>query len=423
MTKIIAPILLSLSLLLQPLSLFAAQSTADNELAIKQIQQFSEAFHQIQRHYIEKLSDEQLMEYAIRGMLNQLDPHSSWLNNTAYSNLLESAEGEYAGIGVEVVQDGEHLLIVTPMDDSPAQEAGIQAGDRIIQINQTLTKGLSFDESVELMRGKKGSTLELTILRQNEQAPLHFNLKRRMIKMLSVRAQLYDQQFAYLRIAQFQKHTARETLKKLQKLEQQAEKPLAGIILDLRNNPGGLLNGAVELSELFLPQGLIVYTQGQTAQSRENFYASGKGPYQQTPLIVLINQGSASASEIVAGALQDQQRALIIGQNSFGKGSVQTILPLPDGQAVKITTALYYTPLGRSIQASGIVPDIELKPSQVLDAKDFTITEKQLAHHLPNTQQDQKKQDNKNHTDSSDYFIDEAIKLLTAMQFSLTDKQ
>lgn len=423
MTKIIAPILLSLSLLLQPLPLFAAQPTTDSELAIKQIQQFSEAFHQIQRHYIEKLSDEQLMEYAIRGMLNQLDPHSSWLNNTAYSNLLESAEGEYAGIGVEVVQDGEHLLIVTPMDGSPAQEAGIQAGDRIIQIDQTLTKGLSFDESVELMRGKKGSILELTILRQKEQAPLHFNLKRRMIKMLSVRAQLYDQQFAYLRIAQFQKHTARETLKKLQKLEQQAEKPLAGIILDLRNNPGGLLNGAVELSELFLPQGLIVYTQGQTIQSRENFYASGKGPYQQTPLIVLINQGSASASEIVAGALQDQQRALIIGQNSFGKGSVQTILPLPDGQAVKITTALYYTPLGRSIQASGIVPDIELKPSQMLDAKDFTITEKQLAHHLPNTQQDKKKQNSKSHTDSSDYFIDEAIKLLTAMQFSLTDKQ
>lgn len=371
-------------------SSFTLAEEEHDPLAVKQIQLFSEVFHQIKQHYVDAIDDETLMQHAISGMLNQLDPHSTWLTQQAYADLQEMTEGEFAGIGIEVIPDGDYLRVVTPIDGSPAQQAGIMANDRITAIDKQSLKGKLYSDSIELLRGEEGSLVKLQILREDEKKPLSFKLKRRMIKVDSVKSELYEQHIAYLRIAQFQKDSAKEAAKHLQQLEKKSEEALAGIILDLRNNPGGMLRSAVAMVDMFIPQGLIVYTEGQIKDQRQQYYASGKAEYTQLPLLIIINQGSASASEIVAGALQDHQRALIIGENSFGKGSVQTVIPLPDKQAIKMTTAHYYTPLGRSIQAKGIKPDITISTTTQ------TATDKQQ---------------------SQDKAISEALKLIQAMQF------
>lgn len=391
----------------------------DEDLAIRQIQLFSQVFHQIKQHYVKPMSDEQLMQHAITGMLNQLDPHTTWLSKEAYADLQEATEGEFAGIGIEVIADGDYLRVITPIDNSPAQKAGILANDVIIAIDKQTLKGLLYSESIELLRGEVDTLVTLQIQRESEKKPLQFKLKRQQIKVDSVKGVILGQNIAYLRLAQFQKSTARETQEQLEQLSQQAEGKLSGIILDLRNNPGGILSSAVSIVDLFIPQGLIVYTEGQIENQREQYFASGQAPFATTPLIIIINQGSASASEIVAGALQDHQRAMVIGQQSFGKGSVQTVVPLPDLQAIKMTTALYYTPLGRSIQAKGISPDIELEQATRTASEKKALSEKQLAHHITN---DAPPADNdvfnKKLRLHNDFTINEALKLMKAMQFS-----
>lgn len=387
----------------------------DEDLAIQQIQLFSQVFHQVKQHYVKPISDEQLMQHAITGMLSQLDPHTTWLSKEAYIDLQEATEGEFAGIGIEVVADGDYLRIITPIDNSPAQKAGILPNDKITAINKHPLKGMLYNESIELLRGDVGTYVVLQIQREEEKKPLQFKLKRQQIKIDSVKSELLEQSIAYLRLAQFQKNTAKEVKEQLDSLNQQAQGKLSGIVLDLRNNPGGMLSSAVSIVDLFIPEGLIVYTQGQAENQREQYFASGNASFTSLPIVVIINQGSASASEIVAGALQDHQRAMVIGQQSFGKGTVQTVVPLPDLQAIKMTTALYYTPLGRSIQAKGISPDIELEQVIKTSNTKQNLSEQQLAHNL---ESDDKVAEKPRKKPSDDYSINEALKLIKAMQFS-----
>src|SRR5690554_4080844 len=342
-----------------------AQAPKDNSVPLEELRLFSEVFHQIRSNYVKNVSDEQLLQYAIEGMLSGLDPHSAWLDKEAFLSLNEMTQGEFAGIGIEVMHETNALRIIAPIDDTPAQRAGILAGDLLIKIDDTSLKGLSLNESIELMRGSKGSSVTLTLLREDEKKPIEITLKRDIIKIQSVRSHLINQHYGYLRIAQFQNNTAGDAKQHLENMRNNTDHQLHGLIIDLRNNPGGVLNAAVQLSDLFIQQGLIVYTEGRSPDSREEFFASGNAPFSDVPIVVLINSGSASASEILAGALQDHRRALILGSNSFGKGSVQTILTVPKDSAIKLTTALYYTPLGRSIQAEGIRPDIQAQKATI----------------------------------------------------------
>lgn len=400
-----------------------AEQAQDNSVPLQELRLFSEVFHQIRSNYVQEVSDKQLLQYAIEGMLSNLDPHSTWLDQSAFASLQEMTQGEFAGIGVEVTLENDGLLVVAPIDDTPAEKGGILPGDKIIQIDNKNLKGLSMNECVELMRGKEGSQIQLSVLREGEKKPLVFKLKRALIKIDSVKSHLINQQYAYVRVSQFQQNSANDVKQQLNALHQAADKGLQGIVLDLRNNPGGLLDGAVALVNLFIQEGLIVYTQGRTDDSQERYQADGSAKFTTMPLVVLINSGSASASEIVAGALQDHKRALIMGRQSFGKGSVQTILPVPDNNAIKLTTALYYTPLGRSIQAEGITPDIELENVSFEPEKQtLIISEVNLAKHLDNKKSNKKAEvDNKSTVKESlkkDYALYEAVNILKAMSFA-----
>lgn len=414
-------LMLSLCLLLSLPS--AAEQAQDNSVPLQELRLFSEVFHQIRSNYVQEVSDKQLLQYAIEGMLSNLDPHSTWLDQSAFASLQEMTQGEFAGIGVEVTLENDGLLVVAPIDDTPAEKGGILPGDKIIQIDNKNLKGLSMNECVELMRGKEGSQIQLSVLREGEKKPLVFKLKRALIKIDSVKSHLINQQYAYVRVSQFQQNSANDVKQQLNALHQAADKGLQGIVLDLRNNPGGLLDGAVALVNLFIQEGLIVYTQGRTDDSQERYQADGSAKFTTMPLVVLINSGSASASEIVAGALQDHKRALIMGRQSFGKGSVQTILPVPDNNAIKLTTALYYTPLGRSIQAEGITPDIELENVSFEPEKQtLIISEVNLAKHLDNKKSNKKAEvENKSTVKESlkkDYALYEAVNILKAMSFA-----
>lgn len=413
--------LLALSLLLSSAATFT-QAAEDNTVPLEELRLFSEVFHQIRSNYVKEVSDQQLLQYAIEGMLNGLDPHSAWLDKEAFLSLDEMTKGEFAGIGIEVMQEGDTLRIISPIDNTPAQKAGILAGDILIQIDDKSLKGLSLNESIELMRGSKGSPVSLTLLRENERKPIEITLKRDIIKIESVRSKLINQHYGYLRIAQFQNNTAADAKQHLDNIVKNTDNQLRGLIIDLRNNPGGVLTAAIQLSDLFIKQGLIVYTEGRHKENREDFFATGKGEFTNLPIVVLINSGSASASEIVAGALQDHRRALILGSKSFGKGSVQTILPVPNNNAIKLTTALYYTPLGRSIQAEGITPDILAKQATITEqAPSFVITELNLARHLDNKKATKKGSKDEAASPSSlgkDYQLHEAINALKAMHFS-----
>lgn len=394
----------------------------DNTVPLEELRLFSEVFHQIRSNYVKEVSDEQLLQYAIEGMLSGLDPHSAWLDKESFLSLNEMTKGEFAGIGIEVMQEGNALRIIAPIDNTPAQRAGILAGDILIQIDDTHLKGLSLNESIELMRGSKGSPVTLTLLRDNEKKPIEITLKRDIIKIESVKSHLINEHYGYLRIAQFQNNTAADAKQHLETMLKDTDNQLHGLIIDLRNNPGGVLTAAVELSDAFIKQGLIVYTEGRSKESREEFFASGEGAFTDILIVVLINSGSASASEIVAGALQDHRRALILGNSSFGKGSVQTILPVPNENAIKLTTALYYTPLGRSIQAQGITADIESNKATITEQTPrLVITELNLARHLDNKKSAKKKTEPQTPAASrllNDYQVHEAINILKAMHFS-----
>ncbi|MFB0970503.1 MAG: S41 family peptidase [Pseudomonadales bacterium] len=393
-------------------------------LPLNELRVFAEAFNRISEAYVEEIDDRTLLENAIKGMLSQLDPHSAYLDRETFSDLQENTTGNYGGLGLEVSMEGGFLRVVSPMDDTPAERAGIQAGDLIIQLGDSPVKGLSLNDSIESMRGEPGSEVKLTVLRDGESKPQEIVLTREVIKIASVRHRFVEEGYGYLRIAQFQSGTGAEVDKAIKKLA--AERNLTGLIMDLRNNPGGVLQSAVEVSDLFIDEGLIVYTTGRLANADLRFSATTPDSTKGLPMVVLVNEGSASASEIVAGALQDHGRAVIMGVNTFGKGSVQTVLPLNNDKAIKLTTALYFTPNGRSIQAEGIVPDIYVARSKVTKIKrnPFRVKEKDLPNHLANGNGDaetESSSDSASTTDSktdtidlatTDYQLNEALNLL-----------
>ena len=354
-------------------------------LPLAELRTFAEVLDRIKAAYVEPVDDKTLLENAIKGMLSNLDPHSAYLEPDAFADLQESTSGEFGGLGIEVgIEDG-FIKVVSPIDDTPASKAGIEAGDLIVKIDGKPTKGMSMMDAVGLMRGKPGSTISLSLIRDAGK-PFDVKLQRSIIKVKSVKSQILEPGYGYLRVTQFQINTGDEVGKALARLKKDNDgKKLRGLVLDLRNNPGGVLQSAVEVSDHFLTSGLIVYTKGRIANSELRFNADPADASEGVSLVVLINGGSASASEIVAGALQDHKRGVLMGTDSFGKGSVQTVLPLNNDRALKLTTALYYTPNGRSIQAQGIVPDIEVaraKLTREQAAEGFR--EADLAGHLGN---------------------------------------
>jgi carboxyl-terminal processing protease len=352
-------------------------------LPLDELRLFAEVFERIKTAYVEPVDDAQLLEDAIRGMIAGLDPHSGYLEPDAYQDLQEYTSGEFGGLGLEVgLQDG-FIRVISPIDDTPAQRGGVKAGDLIVKLDDTPVQGLSLNEAVALMRGKPNEPIVLTIVREGVDKPFEIKLIRARIKVASVKHRLLESGFGYLRVSQFQVNTGKDVVRAIQDFESKG--PLRGLVLDLRNNPGGVLQAAVEVSDAFIDEGLIVYTEGRLANAQLRYSASAKTAAPKVPMVVIINTGSASASEIVAGALQDHKRGLILGTDSFGKGSVQTILPLTADRAVKLTTALYFTPNGRSIQAQGIVPDIRVDEAEIrnLDNGD-RVKESDLSGHLVN---------------------------------------
>jgi carboxyl-terminal processing protease len=353
------------------------------QLPLEELRTFADVFNQIRIGYVEEVDDSTLLEYAVQGMLMGLDPHSVYLTRDAFENLQSSTSGEFNGLGLEVDMEDGYVKIISPIDGSPASEAGLQSGDVILKLDQAPVKGLSLSEAIDLMRGPKGSEIELSIGRPGESQPFEVTLIRDTIKVASVREKILEPGYGYIRIAQFQIRTGADVASSLQKLKTDA--PLKGLVLDLRNNPGGVLRASVDVSDLFMDGGAVVYTEGRLPNSEMHYNATQGDQTKGIPLVILINGGSASASEIVAGALQDHSRAVIMGTESFGKGSVQTILPLSESRAVKLTTALYFTPNGRSIQAQGIVPDILVERATVTAYKNNRrISEADLKGHLDN---------------------------------------
>ncbi|MGC8120769.1 S41 family peptidase [Marinobacter sp. VGCF2001] len=355
----------------------------EEQLPLDELRKFTEVFSRIKDAYVEDVSDTELLESAIKGMLSDLDPHSTYLAPKDYEELEESTSGEFGGLGIEVGMENGFIKVISPIDDTPAQKAGVQAGDLIIKLDEKPVKGMSLEEAVNLMRGKPGTVLTLTIMREGESAPIELDVTRDVIKVTSVKTRMIDNGYGYVRITQFQAETGRQFQKALNDLEAEYGSDLDGLVIDLRNNPGGVLQAAVETADALLDEGLIVYTEGRIQSSRLRFSAKQGDIMADTPIVVLINGGSASASEIVAGALQDHKRAVVMGTQSFGKGSVQTVIPLDETHAIKMTTARYFTPDGRSIQATGIKPDIEVRPAELkeLDSRPF-FTEADLSGHL-----------------------------------------
>lgn len=354
-------------------------------LPLEDLRIFTRVYDHIRSGYVEELSDAELLEYAIRGMIAELDPHSAYLDESSFEDLQVHTTGEFGGIGIEVGMEDGFVKVISPIDDTPAHKAGIQAGDLIIRLDDQPVKGMSLSEAVEKMRGPKGSTLEISIVRQGIEQPMEITLIRDVIRVRSVRTQVLDDAYAYVRIAQFQVGTGPDVVQAIDRLQQE-HPDLKGIILDLRNNPGGVLQASVDVADAFLDGGLVVYTEGRLENSDIRYYANPGDVVEDLPIVALINEGSASAAEIVAGALQDHGRAIVLGTRSFGKGSVQTVVPISETRAIKLTTALYYTPKGRSIQAQGIAPDIAIDRAKVtLLPSVRRPTEADLSRHLGNT--------------------------------------
>ena len=389
-------------------------------LPLEDLKAFTEIFGRIKQDYVEPVSDKKLLEDAIRGMLSGLDPHSAYLVADEFQELKEGTTGQFGGLGIEVSMENGFVKVVSPIDDTPAQRAGIKAGDLIIRLDDKPVKGMSLADAVKSMRGAAGSKILLTIVREGLDTPLKISIIRDVIKTKSVKSKLLDKNYGYVRISSFQSATGENLKEGLAALKKENGGNLNGLVLDLRNNPGGVLNAAVEVSDAFMKNGLIVYTKGRIANSEMRFNAAPDDLIDEAPMVVLINAGSASASEIVAGALQDSKRAIIMGEKSFGKGSVQTILPTSNGSAVKLTTARYYTPSGRSIQAEGIEPDIALAQMKLeaLEKSDFKpVKEADLSNHLQNAKEKaaaQTEAENKEKAaaETKDYALNEALNLL-----------
>lgn len=374
----------------------SSEGNGKSALSDEDVARFTNTIVLIKDFYVEKVGDEKLLDNAVRGMVSGLDPHSEYLDKEAYKTLLMSTSGEFGGLGIEVTPQYGVLRVISPIDDTPASKAGIKAGDFVVAINGKLVSEMTLDEAVENMRGPKGSELTLTIIRKGEKNPLAFKLVRDIIRIQSVKSKMLDNGFGYVRISQFQDPTSAAVRTAIEGLKKKAGGHLKGLILDLRNNPGGLLDMAVQITNTFLDSAklnkfnkTIVYTEGRIPEAQYTAKATGSDILDGAPMVTLINGGSASASEIVAGALQDYKRSLIVGSPSFGKGSVQTVIPLDKTHAIKLTTALYHTPSGRIIQNLGIMPDIFIEDLQISPQKEDDLAlieplkEYQLKNHLP----------------------------------------
>ena len=344
----------------------AEKAQPEQALPLKDLRAFVEILQRVKNDYVEPVSDDKLLENAVRGMLSGLDPHSAYLDKDEYEDMNTATTGKFGGLGIEVQMKDGLVFVVSPIDDTPAAKAGIQSGDYIVKINEDTVRGLSLKEAVDKMRGDPGSKVSLTVLRQNADKPLTFDMKRDTINVASARGKVLEPGYGYLRVSQFTATTGKLVLEELKKIKKEGD--VRGLVLDLRNNPGGVLNAAVDVSDAFIDKGAVVSIKGRDADSNRVFNATSGDELAGRPIVVLVNGGSASAAEIVAGALQDSRRAVIVGTKTFGKGSVQTILPLTNDSAIKITTARYYTPSGRSIQAEGIEPDISFQPVKVSKA-------------------------------------------------------
>ncbi len=398
-------------------------------LPLDQLRNFSDIFSRIKSDYVEDVEDEVLLEHAIRGMLSGLDPHSTYLSPDEYNELRIGTSGEFGGLGIQVGMEDGFVKVISPIDDTPAFKAGLESGDLIIRLDEKTVKGLTLNEAVKIMRGKPGTDIELTVVREGKDKPLTFVVTRDIIKVKSVKNRMLDPGYGYIRISNFQSRTAPQLLEAINALKEENKDSLKGLVLDLRNNPGGVLNAAAEVSDLFINKGKLVYTEGRIDNSHYEYNAKPGDILDGAPVVVLINGGSASASEIVAGALQDHRRAVVMGSKSFGKGSVQTIQELRSGGAVKITTARYFTPNGRSIQGAGITPDIVLDKYTVTSTEDdsmASIKESDLSNHISNpTMSDEEikksEKESKKSTKSDkvlateDYQLHEALLLLKGL--------
>jgi carboxyl-terminal processing protease len=385
-----------------------AQKETVQPLPIEELRAFTEVFGRIKTDYVDPVDDKKLITEAINGMLTGLDPHSAYLDQEAFKELQVGTQGEFGGLGIEVGMEDGFVKVVAPIDDTPASRAGIKPGDLIVKLDEMSVKGMTLNDAVKKMRGKPNTPITLTIVRKGETKPIVVTLTRAVIKIQSVKSTLLEPGYAYFRVTQFQEHTGEALARAIEKVFRENQGPMRGIVLDLRNDPGGLLNGAIAVASAFLPKdSLVVYTDGRTEDAKMRLTASPENyvrgrmkddfernlppEVKNVPMVVLVNGGSASASEIVAGALQDHHRAVIMGQQSFGKGSVQTILPLGNNTAIKLTTARYYTPSGRSIQAKGITPDIPLEEANDKTAA-LSLREADLTNHLVVDQKTQDKQ-------------------------------
>jgi carboxyl-terminal processing protease len=431
-----------------------AQKDAPGPLPVEDLRAFTEVFGRIKADYVEPVDDKKLISEAINGMLSGLDPHSAYLDAEAFKELQVGTQGEFGGLGIEVGMEDGFVKVVSPIEDTPAFRAGIKSGDLIIKLDETNVKGMTLNDAVKRMRGKPNTPITLTIVRKGDAKPRVITLTRAVIQIQSVKSKLIEPGYGYFRVTQFQEHTGEALGKAIEAVFKASGVPMKGIVLDLRNDPGGLLNTAVGVSAAFLPAGsLVTYTEGRTEDAKmklmampEHYLRGSKDDYlkklpadvKKVPMVVLVNGGSASASEIVAGALQDHKRAVVMGTQSFGKGSVQTILPLGNGTAIKLTTARYFTPAGRSIQAKGITPDIVVEEATISETaadQGLRMREADLGKRLSNPQEKKEapkeepapaapapKPDENGKTDAppdivskSDYQLNEALNLLKAL--------
>ena len=401
---------------------FAQKPSSPSTLPLEELKTFTDVFTKIKRDYVVSVDDKTLLENAIRGMLSGLDPHSNYLDSEAYKELQVGTSGKFGGLGIEVGMEDGFVKVISPIDDTPAMRAGVKAGDLIIRLDDTPVKGMTLGDAVKVMRGEPGSEIILTIIREGAKKPLKISIIRDIIRVRSVKSRILEEGYGYVRVTQFQSNSGDSLIDAVDKLRKESKNDLHGLVLDLRNNPGGVLNAAVSISDAFIEDGLIVYTEGRIEDSSLKFNATPRDVLDGAPIVVLVNGGSASASEIVAGALQDHKRAVIMGTQTFGKGSVQTILPLPNNtSALKLTTARYFTPSGRSIQAQGITPDIKLDAVKLTDADSSgagSLKESDLSGHLENSQDAKKKKGKEKKEVSlakSDYHLYEALNMLKGL--------
>lgn len=345
---------------------------------------YSDVLERVKHDYVDDLTDDELIENSIRGMLSELDPHSAYLDADEFKSLRESTSGEFGGLGIQVGMRDNVLTVIAPIDDTPAERAGVEAGDKILRIDGEITQGIDLESAVKKMRGEPGTDITITVVRDGEARPIDIEITRAIIKTESVRHEMLEPGLGYVRVSQFQARTAEQLSEAIDELiAKNGDEKLKGLVMDLRNNPGGVLQSAVDMVDLFQDGGQIVYTEGRVRDAQMSYEANRGDRLDGMPIVVLVNGGSASGSEIVAGALQDHSRALVVGEPTFGKGSVQSIMPLSSGGALRLTTARYYTPDGRSIQAEGIKPDIIVHQLNVSNIEEvFSIREADLGGHL-----------------------------------------